>query len=148
MTGRVRHVVRQTEARVFRGVTQYAHKIKRLFEPHSQNLTVGPEKGWLVIQGGGLLRNEIKERFVALAGGPKANFVVIPTAMPDKEIDVDKLRQTFAKDYDIKHVAVLHTRNREQANSAEFVEPYDMLQAYGLPGDANGGLRMPILALL
>jgi IS5 family transposase len=35
MTGRVRQVVRQTRARVFRGVTQYPHKIVSLFEPHT-----------------------------------------------------------------------------------------------------------------
>jgi hypothetical protein len=32
MTGRVRQVVWQTQARVFRGVTQYPHKIVSLFE--------------------------------------------------------------------------------------------------------------------
>ena len=84
--------------------------------------TVGPTNGWLIIQGGGAVTNEVKERFVALAGGPQANFVVIPTALSDNEIDVDNLRQSFQNEYDIRHIAVLHTRDRAQANSAGFVE--------------------------
>ena len=84
--------------------------------------TVGPTNGWLIIHGGGAVTNEIKERFVALAGGPQANFVVIPTALSDNEIDVDNLRQSFQNEYDIRHIAVLHTRDRAQANSAGFVE--------------------------
>lgn len=84
--------------------------------------TVGPTNGWLIIHGGGVVTNEVKERFVALAGGPQANFVVIPTALSDNEIDVDNLRQSFQNEYDVKHIAVLHTRDRAQANSAGFVE--------------------------
>jgi hypothetical protein len=41
MTGRVRQVVRQTKARVFRGITQYAHKIVSLFEPHTEIIRKG-----------------------------------------------------------------------------------------------------------
>jgi len=84
--------------------------------------TVDPTNGWLIIHGGGVVTNEVKERFVALAGGPQANFVVIPTALSDNEIEVDNLRQSFQNEYDVKHIAVLHTRDRAQANSAGFVE--------------------------
>ncbi len=41
MTGRVRQVVRQTKARVFRGITQYPHKIVSLFEPHTEIIRKG-----------------------------------------------------------------------------------------------------------
>jgi len=41
MTGRVRQVVRQTKARVFRGVTKYPHKIVSLFEPHTEIIRKG-----------------------------------------------------------------------------------------------------------
>jgi cyanophycinase len=90
-----------------------------------QNLgaTVGPAKGWLVIQGGGSLTNEVRERFVALAGGPNASFVLIPTALPDAEIDPTKLRQSFSTGFGVQHVTVLHTRDRVRANSEDFVEP-------------------------
>jgi hypothetical protein len=49
--------------------------------------TVGVGNGWLLIHGGGDLTNEAKERFVALAGGPEANFVVVPTARSDTPSD-------------------------------------------------------------
>jgi cyanophycinase len=76
----------------------------------------------IVIHGGGNVTNEVKERFVALAGGPHANFVLIPTAMSDQEIDPDKMRRSFAKEYDVERVTVLHTRDRAGANSPGFVE--------------------------
>jgi cyanophycinase len=90
---------------------------------HSPSATVGLAKGWLVIQGGGSLTNEVKERFVALAGGPNANFVMIPTAERDEQIDLDKMRQSFSKGFRVTHVSVLHTRDRVRANSEGFVEP-------------------------
>ncbi len=85
--------------------------------------TIGPAPGWQVIQGGGPLTNEVKERFVALAGGPTASFVVIPTALTDAEIDPAKLRQSFSNGFRVTHVTVLHTRDRVRANSETFIEP-------------------------
>jgi cyanophycinase len=85
--------------------------------------SLGPAKGWLVIHGGGQLTNETKERFVALAGGREANFVVIPTALSDTAIDVDEYRLEQLRRFDVKRVTVLHTKDRIRANSAGFVEP-------------------------
>ena len=46
--------------------------------------TVGPEKGALVIVGGGSMSPELWNRFIELAGGPaKASIVIIPTAGED-----------------------------------------------------------------
>lgn len=96
------------------------------FEPstdYDKRATVGPENGWLIIHGGGRLTNEAKTRFVALAGGSQASFVVIPTARRDKDIDVDKYRLSMAKLFGVEHVTVLHTRDRARANSEGFVAP-------------------------
>jgi cyanophycinase len=84
--------------------------------------TLGPAKGWLIIHGGGQVTNEAKERFVALAGGPDANFVVIPTAL-GKEVDADQYRLQTSHLFQVKHVAVLNTTDRIRANSEGFVEP-------------------------
>src|ERR1700737_5602291 len=65
--------------------------------------TLGPETGWLVIHGGGVLTNEVKQRFVALAGGPDAQFVMIPTALSDKDIDSEKLRQRYSTMFGVKN---------------------------------------------
>lgn len=83
---------------------------------------VGPTKGWLVIVGGGTVVPEITHRFVALAGGPDARFVVIPTAGQDP-IDMAQVKQQFIKTFGVKNVVVLNTRDRRVANSRKFAEP-------------------------
>ena len=84
--------------------------------------SIGPSKGSLIIVGGGKLGPEIVSRFIDLAGGPQANFVVIPTAIGDKvNIDVEKNR--FANAFGVKNFVVLHTRDRNEADSKEFTEP-------------------------
>ncbi|MGH9710424.1 MAG: cyanophycinase, partial [Candidatus Acidiferrales bacterium] len=84
--------------------------------------TTGPAKGSLVIVGGGTLVPEIIQRFVQLAGGPGANFVVFPTASADP-IDLEQVKQQFSKAFGVKNVTVLHTRDPKAANSAQFVAP-------------------------
>jgi cyanophycinase len=86
--------------------------------------TVAPANGWLVIHGGGDISNEVKERFVALAGGPDANFVMIPTALNDSEVSMPgRSSPAFANGFGVRNVTVLHTRNRVLANTPDFVEP-------------------------
>jgi cyanophycinase len=88
--------------------------------------TGGPEKGWLIIQGGGTVSDEIKKRFVALAGGPDANFVLIPTAMSEEEITAGGFYRGqgsgWAKSMGINHVTMLHSRDKARANSEYFVD--------------------------
>ena len=84
--------------------------------------SVGPSKGALVIVGGGKIGPEIVARFVSLAGGAEANFVVIPTAGEDRQINAE-VASKFAERFAVKHVAVLHTRDRSVADSESFVEP-------------------------
>ncbi len=88
--------------------------------------TVGPEKGWLIIQGGGAVSEETKKRFVALAGGPDASFVLIPTPMSDEEMTAGGFFQGqgrgWAKSMGINHVTMLHTRDRTRANTEYFID--------------------------
>jgi len=77
--------------------------------------------GWLVIVGGGETPNEAKERFVALAGGPDAKFVMIPTAMPD--VEIPGRSSGSAKSMGIRNFTELHTRSRTMADSDVFVRP-------------------------
>lgn len=88
----------------------------------SENRTAaGPAKGALVIQGGGEILPEIWGRFISLAGGPEANFVFIPTA--DDPIDPKEPAQDEFPTKRFKHVTVLHTRCRTEANNEAFVAP-------------------------
>jgi hypothetical protein len=87
----------------------------------------GPAKGNLVLTGGDFGKGVI-ERFVALAGGPEANFVYVPTAAsslrlpsgfifepPDADIpaaNTAAFEQELAKLFGVRHVTLLHTRSR------------------------------------
>ncbi len=101
--------------------------------PYDQRPTIGPEHGWLVIDGGGLVA-EVRERFVALAGGQSARIVAIPTALQDAPIDVQRYGEFLAHVFGVPHVIVLDTRDRTQANSASFVEPLKQATAVWIEG--------------
>jgi cyanophycinase len=96
----------------------------------------GPAKGSLVITGGEFGTGVI-ERFVSLAGGPKAEIVYIPTAASSLRLpsgfiydppntdapapNTKEFEQELAKFFGVERVTVLHTRDRKTANSERFV---------------------------
>jgi cyanophycinase len=84
---------------------------------------VGPQKGGLVIVGGGEVGPEIRARFIALAGGQDAEFVVIPTAQEQDFVDVERVKRRFVQQFGVKNVTVLHTRDPKEADREEFVAP-------------------------
>jgi cyanophycinase len=87
-----------------------------------------PARGWLIIDGGGE-PEEVKRRFVELAGGPDANFVLIPTALSDEQIEKGGFfsgqGRGWARSWGIHdgHVAMLHSRDKARANSDSFIDP-------------------------
>jgi len=89
--------------------------------------STGPEKGWLIIDGGGE-PDEVKTRFVKLAGGPNANFVLIPTAMSDEQIEkggfIQGQGKGWARSWGIHdgRITMLHTRDKNRADSQYFVD--------------------------
>jgi|GEM_PF-1796074 len=87
--------------------------------------------GTLMICGGGHLPDAIRAEFCKLAGGPKANIVVIPTATSNAnhpEYLAELLEDWKATK--VNSVQLLHTRSRETANDPDFVEP--LAQATGV----------------
>jgi cyanophycinase len=76
--------------------------------------------GSLVIIGGGGTPRDVLKRFIELAGGRDAQFVVFPTAMPDP-IDIG-LESSFLKRAGVKHVTVLPAREEKEVDSAENLE--------------------------
>lgn len=94
----------------------------------------GPTRGTLVLAGGGALGSEIWQRFVDLAGGPDGHIVVIPTASADEEFSpewsgLDELRQAGAG-----QITILHTRDRDEADSADFAAPLTSATGVWIPG--------------
>jgi cyanophycinase len=85
------------------------------------SISTGPKKGSLVIVGGGRIPQSIREKFIALAGGPDANFVYIPTAAEDRALNLGGAESPRL--FGLKNVTVLHTRDRAEANSEKFAAP-------------------------
>lgn len=85
---------------------------------------IGPEKGSLVIVGGGKLGPDIWNRFVELAGGSNAHIVVIPTAAEDSALLVGKFSEVeILKKLGVQDVTLLHTRDPKVSNTESFVLP-------------------------
>ena len=86
--------------------------------------TVGPEKGALVIVGGGTMGPELWNRFVELAGGPvAASIVIIPTAGEDSSANSIPREKEKLQSLGVKNITVLHTRDPKVANQESFVAP-------------------------
>ncbi|MGI4728368.1 MAG: cyanophycinase [Janthinobacterium lividum] len=90
----------------------------------AQQTFIGPEKGTLIIVGGGNVGPEIWSKFIEKAGGANAKIIYVPTAGDDSTIaknnfsNVNKL-----KELGVKTVTVLHTRDAKVANTEKFVAP-------------------------
>lgn len=87
-------------------------------------ITLGSENGTLLIIGGAA-SNIFYTKFMELAGGADAPIVVIPTAASSNVLS-DEYLARFKKRYTdlgFKNVTLLHTRDRDEANSEEFIEP-------------------------
>lgn len=88
------------------------------------NAFIGPEKGALVIVGGGKLGPDIWNRFIELAGGANAHIVVIPTAAEDSSVNTGKFSEVeVLKGLGVQDVTVLHTRDPKTSNTESFVSP-------------------------
>lgn len=95
---------------------------------------VGPERGSLVVVGGGRVGPEISSRFLALAGGPDALIVVIPTADDRDAFPADYLEKSFLAQAGAKNLVLLHTRSRAEASAESFAEPIRRARAVWFPG--------------
>ncbi len=84
---------------------------------------VGPDSGHLVIVGGGKLDDSIFQRVVDLAGGNDASIVVIPTAGGEKSYDDNAAGADTFRRLGVKNVKVLHTCDRDIADSDDFAKP-------------------------
>ena len=85
--------------------------------------TVGPPSGALVIVGGALRDPAVWGRFIELAGGPDAPIVVIPTAGEAREYSGDWSGLDRIKAAGLRRVTLLHTTDRNVADSEAFVAP-------------------------
>jgi cyanophycinase len=94
----------------------------------------GPPNGSLVIVGGAMRDTAIVRRFIDLAGGTEAHIVVIPTAGGAPEYDQTYAGlQTFRR-LGANNLTVVHTLDRSEADSDDFVEPIEEASGVWFPG--------------
>ena len=113
----------------------------------------GPQRGTLIVDGGGAT-NDVRKKFVELAGGANARIVVIPTGPStirfgeqNTILDPDALRDAaewraytaYIKEWlGIDTVVFMHTRDRAIASSEAFVRPLkDATGVYLTPGNSG-----------
>jgi cyanophycinase len=104
-----------------------------------------PSQGTLIIEGGSP-SPEVVKRFTDLAGGPSAHVVVIPTASGDEILTPEttqKLSANLKKLFAVEDLVMLHTRDRKQADSEEFVAPLRRATGVWFPGGKAGQLLAP-----
>jgi len=92
-----------------------------LFSLNLNGQIVGPEKGTLIIAGGGKLSDDILSTFIEAAGGVEAPILVIPTALGLSNYGSEE--GDFLRKAGAKNVLVWHTDNKLIANSDSFVNP-------------------------
>lgn len=98
----------------------------------AQEPEVGPRSGSLYIVGGGRMPAEMVDRFIEMAGGKSVPFVVIPTAggaLTYSDESGEFLRSRGATD-----VTVLHTFDRELADTEKFCAPLKKAKAVWFGG--------------
>jgi cyanophycinase len=92
-----------------------------------QSERIGPEKGWLILHGGGIMSDRrVMERFVSLAGGKDSSIVVVLTAAEPGVFTPDilkKYREWWLNEFGVSHVEMIDTRDRKQADMEAFVAP-------------------------
>lgn len=91
------------------------------------------EGGTLVIAGGGRLPPEIRQRFLAFAGGPqRAQIVIIPAYEADAS-QIASIHETW-RELGLKSVHVLQASSRDEANLTEFGQPLEKATGVWLSG--------------
>lgn len=84
---------------------------------------VGPERGTLVVVGGGSMGPEIYKAFIDAAGGPNALIITVPNAGGADTYPQDGPGTRGWKQAGAKNVFTLFTKDRKVADSDSFVAP-------------------------
>jgi cyanophycinase len=96
--------------------------------PSVEPTEYGPPRGALVIAGGNLKDPAIYRKFIDLAGGPEARFIIVPTAGGNRtgrgEVREYKEETVIASwlARGLKNVKMLHTHDKKIADTEEFVK--------------------------
>lgn len=89
----------------------------------NQQFSSGPSNGTLIIIGGGDISESLNKKIMEVSGGLQIPIVVIPTADGRESYDQDFGEAGMLRKMGASNVTVLHTTDRNVANSEEFVKP-------------------------
>lgn len=84
---------------------------------------VGPANGTLIILGGGDLSESLIRSFIRMGGGLDAPIVIIPTADGQDKYDENFGEAGLLRKLGATNVKILHTTDRNIANTDSFVQP-------------------------
>jgi cyanophycinase len=81
---------------------------------------VGPQRGTVIVVGGGSMGPELYSAFIQAAGGPDALIIDVPTAGGDSIYTQEAAGTRGWRQAGAKNIYVYHTRNRRLADSDSF----------------------------
>jgi len=84
---------------------------------------VGPANGTLIIIGGGNIGESLNKKIIEISGGLNVPVVIIPTADGRENYDENFGEAGLLRKMGATNVTLLHTADRNTANSEEFVRP-------------------------
>ncbi len=90
---------------------------------NDQKISSGPSNGTLIIIGGGEIGESLNKKIMEISGGLQIPIVVIPTADGSDNYDENFGEAGLLRKMGATNVTVLHTNDRNVANSKEFVRP-------------------------
>ena len=91
----------------------------------NQEISSGPAKGTLIIIGGGEISESLNKKIIEISGGLQVPIVIIPTADGRETYDQDFGEAGMLRKMGATNVTVLHTNDRNVANTREFVKPLE-----------------------
>ena len=105
--------------------------------------------GWLILEGGSNpLNPAIGQRFRELIGGADAEILLIPTAMEEGRLE-DAIQfggfDGYVAQLGIKRYRLLHTRDRNEANSEAFVAPIRKARGIWITGGRSARIAQAYL---
>jgi cyanophycinase len=88
-----------------------------------QEFSSGPANGTLIIIGGGEIGESLNKKIIEISGGLQIPIVIIPTADGGGNYDENFGEAGMLRKMGATNVKVLHTSDRNIANTEEFVKP-------------------------
>ncbi len=89
----------------------------------NQKFSSGPANGTLIIIGGGEIGESLNKKIMEISGGLQIPIVVIPTADGQEKYDENFGEAGLLRKMGATNVTVLHTNDRNVANTENFVKP-------------------------